>query len=71
MYLYGRRKGDAMELSRKVTERYIVKFGESICAMEAESRRDAASIATIYRNHILNYSFASDPERISDDHFES
>lgn len=71
MYLYDRRKGDAMELSRKVTERYIVKLGESIYAMEAESRRDAASIATIYRNHILNYSFASDPERISDDHFES
>lgn len=60
-----------MESSRKVTERYIVKLGENTYAIEAESRWNAARIATIYRNHSLNYSFASDPERISDDHFES
>ena len=40
-------------------------------AIEAESRWSAAKIATIYRNYSLNYSFASDPARISDDHFES
>ena len=71
MYLYGRRKDDAMKSSRKVTERYIEKLGESIYAIEADSKRNAARIATIHRNHTLKYSFASDPERISDDHFES
>lgn len=60
-----------MESQHKVTERYIVKLGESMYAIEAESGWSAARIATIYRNHSLNYSFASDPARISDDHFES
>ena len=60
-----------MESCREVTERYIVKLGESMYAIEAESRWSAARIVTIYRNHSLDYSFASDPERISDDHFES
>ena len=71
MYFDDREKDNAMKSSRKVTERYIVKLGESMYAIEAESVRNAAKIATMYRNHSLNYSFVSDPERISDDHFES
>ena len=49
----------------------IVRLGESMYAIETESRRSAARIAIMYRNQTLKYSFASDPERISDDHFES